>query len=51
MMLAGAGIVGVGTACITDPYAPLGIIEEIEGYLLRNNIDTVRDITGKVILN
>jgi len=51
MMLAGAGIIGVGTACIADPYAPLRIIEEIKLYLSKNSIDEVCGLTGKVILN
>jgi len=51
MMLAGASLVGVGTACIADPYAPVAIIRGIEEYMLHNGIDAARDITGKVRLN
>ena len=51
MMLAGASLVGVGTACLTDPYAPINIIREIEGYMLRNGISAVRELTGKVKQN
>jgi dihydroorotate dehydrogenase (NAD+) catalytic subunit len=51
MMLAGASLVGVGTACFDDPYAPVRIIGEIEDYLARNGIGAVKELTGKVILN
>jgi len=51
MMLAGAGLVGVGTACFMDPYAPIIIIKEIEEYLKRNDINASRDLTGKVVMN
>jgi len=51
MMLAGAGLVGVGTACFSDPFAPLNVIEEIEGYMLRSGIKSVGDLIGKVELN
>ena len=51
MMLAGASLVGVGTACITDPYAPVTIIRGIEEYLLHNGIEAARELTGKVKLN
>ena len=51
MMLAGASLVGAGTACFYDPYAPLRIIKELEGYMIRSGVDAVREITGKVELN
>jgi len=51
MMLAGADLVGVGTACFDDPYAPVRIIKEIDEYLTGNSIRTARELTGKVILN
>ena len=51
MMLAGANLVGVGTACFTNPYAPPEIIKGIEEYLLRNDIRAARALTGKVIIN
>ena len=51
MMLAGASIIGVGTACFADPYAPVRIIDEIGDYLEKNDISAARDLTGKVILN
>ena len=48
MMLAGADLVGVGTASLTDPYAPLKIIEGIKGYLLGSGIESESELTGKV---
>jgi dihydroorotate dehydrogenase (NAD+) catalytic subunit len=51
MMLAGAALVGVGTATISDPYAPLRIIKELEEYATRSGIGAARDLTGKVVLN
>ena len=49
MMLAGASLVGVGTACFDDPYAPLRITKEIEEYMDRNGIKKISELTGKVI--
>ena len=51
MMLAGANLIGVGTASFIDPYAPINIIAELEKYLTDCGIAAVRDITGKVVLN
>jgi len=51
MMLAGAGLVGVGTACFDDPYAPVVIISGLEDYLAKNGLDNARDLIGKVELN
>ncbi len=51
MMLAGATLISVGTALFSDPYAPLKITEGINDYLLRKNIPTAGELTGKVILN
>ena len=48
MMLAGASLVGVGTACFADPYAPVKIIKGIEEYLVRNTICSASELTGKV---
>jgi len=48
MMLAGASLVGVGTACFDDPYAPLRITKEIEEYMERNTINNVKELIGKV---
>ena len=51
MMLAGANLVGVGTACFSDPYAPVKIINGIENYLLQTGAGAARHLTGKVIMN
>ena len=51
MMLAGADLVGVGTACFADPFAPLRVRDGIGEYLDRKGIASVSDISGKVILN
>jgi len=51
MMLAGASMVGVGTASFDDPYAPLAVIEGIEDYLTQNGIGSLSELIGKVTLN
>ena len=51
IMLAGASLVGVGTACFADPYAPLVIVKGIEEYLQQYGIHDASSLTGKVILN
>jgi dihydroorotate dehydrogenase (NAD+) catalytic subunit len=51
MMLAGASLVGVGTACFSDPYAPVEVIKGLEGYLAGYGISAARELTGKVELN
>jgi len=50
MMLGGASLVGVGTACFEDPYAPVRVVQEIEEYLVKNGIGAVSELTGKVDL-
>jgi len=51
MMLAGADLIGVGTALFDNPYAPIEIISGLEKYLDDNNIDAVVSLKGKVELN
>ena len=51
MMLAGASLVGVGTACFSDTYAPVNIITGISEYLARSGESAARDLTGKVVVN
>jgi len=51
MMLAGASIVGVGTACFDDPYAPLEVIKGMEEYMIKNQVNAASELTGKVTLN
>ena len=50
-MLAGATAVAVGTANIVDPFACPKIIDGIEQYMTKNNIDDINTLTGGVILN
>ena len=51
MMLAGASAVAVGTACFTDPMAPVKVRDGIADYLKANNIENVSDLVGQVILH
>ncbi len=47
-MLAGAAAVQVGTALFKDPFIPLQIIEGLNEYLERHNIDRVQDLIGRI---
>jgi len=51
IMLAGASLVGIGTASIADPYAPVRVIEELKAFMNANGIGAAHDLTGKVELN
>ena len=51
MMLAGASLVGVGTACLSDPFAPIGVRKGIEEYLSSSGTGAARELIGKVALN
>jgi len=51
IVLAGASLAGVGTACLTDPYAPIRIIDGISEYMVRNGLNSIKDLTGKVQIN
>jgi dihydroorotate dehydrogenase (NAD+) catalytic subunit len=48
LMLAGASLVGVGTASFTDPFAPIKVRDGIEKYLNGNGFTLPSDITGKL---
>lgn len=50
LMMAGASAVQVGAAIFTDPYAPVKIVEEMNDFLDKNGISSVRDIIGTVQL-
>lgn len=50
MMLAGASAVQVGTANFTDPYAIPKIINGLNDYLDKNNIECASDIVGKAVM-
>ncbi len=49
MMMAGADIIGVGTAMFANPMAPIEIIDGIKQYMIKNGIERVTDITNSVI--
>lgn len=48
MMLAGASAVQVGTAILTDPFAPVRIVREMEEYLDAHRLASVTELTGGV---
>ena len=48
MLLAGACAVGVGSACIVDPYAPLKIRDGIAAYMDKYKIERVTELTNGV---
>ena len=47
-MLAGASAVAVGAMNFHDPYLTQKVVDGMEQYLLRHNIQTVRELTGAV---
>ena len=51
MMLAGANLIAIGTAVFSNPYAPIEAKTGIEEYLRNKGLQSVRDITGKAIMN
>lgn len=51
MMLAGASLVGVGTVCFDDPFAPISIIKQIGQYMSGNDLNHIDELVGKVVLN
>ena len=51
MMLAGADLVGIGTANITYPTAPLIVLDGISQYLETHKISSVTEISDKVELH
>ncbi len=50
LMMAGASAVQVGAAIFRDPYAPVKIVEEMNDFLDKKGISSVRDIVGTVQL-
>ena len=48
MMMAGAKAVQIGTAIFTDPYAPLKVIDGLEGYMKENSLNSLSEIVGTV---
>ena len=51
MMLAGASLIGIGTANFANPFAPLEVIDWIENYCRNHGIKNINDLVGKVVLN
>ncbi len=49
MMLAGASAVQVGTAMMTDPYAPIKIIDGLSEYMDKNGIGSLSEIVGECV--
>lgn len=49
--LAGASAVQVGTANFVNPEIPLKIADDLNDYLIKNNINNIKDLTGKVLIN
>ena len=49
-LLAGASAVQVGTANFIDPCATVKIIEGIDDYLTRHKINSVKELTGALII-
>ena len=47
-ILAGASAVQIGTAIFKDPFIPLHIINGIEDYLQRHNVQSIRDLIGSL---
>lgn len=48
LMLAGASAVAVGTACFTDPYAPVRVRDEFSQYLAEAGVPRAAELTGGV---
>lgn len=50
-MLAGATAISIGAGNFIDPYTSVNAVKGIEDYMKRHNIENLKDITGKVIMN
>jgi len=48
LLLAGASLVGVGTAIFTDPLAPLHVRDGLTAYLKESEIGRVTELTGQL---
>ncbi len=48
LMMAGASAVAVGTACFSDPYAPVKVRDELAQIARDKKIDKLSDLTGSV---
>ena len=45
-LLAGASLVGMGTAALRDPRAPERVVRELEQWCRAHDVRAVRDLTG-----
>ena len=50
-MLAGASAVSIGAGNFIDPYTSINTVKGIDDYMVKNNIDDLNDIIGKVQMN
>jgi len=50
-LLAGASAVSVGSAILSDPYAPLKVCDELGEYMRKYGIKKVSELVGKIELN
>ena len=48
LMLAGAAAVAVGTACFTDPFAPIRVRDGLEKIAREQGLTSVSQLTGAV---
>lgn len=47
-LMAGASLVGVGTAAMRDPRAPARIVKELDAWCARHNVRSLGDIVGSL---
>ena len=50
-MLAGATTVSIGAGNFIDPYTSVKVVEEIEEYMKKCNVEDINDIIGRVEMN
>ena len=50
-MLAGATTVSIGAGNFIDPYTSVKVVEGIEEYMRKCNVEDINDIIGRVIMN
>lgn len=50
-MLAGASAVSIGAGNFIDPYTSTNTVKEIENYMIKNKIEDINNIIGKVQMN
>ena len=50
-MLAGASAVSIGAGNFIDPYTSVNTVKEIEEYMIKNKIEDINEIVGKVEMN